>query len=392
MPYSYGPQGLVFPQWGKDVRISTMIISLIAAISSNRVIGREGRIPWDLPADRQRFKALTMGHPLIMGRKTFESIGRSLPGRQTIILTRERGHRAAGCEVADDLHAALAACGDALEVFVCGGEEVYRQALAVADRIYLTVIHREVAGDAFFPAIPADRFVAVAEEALSDAGPATFLLYQRPELGGAVRAILFDYGGVLAEEGFREGLYVLARQQGLDPLQLHAAGMEAVYDSGYVVGRGSEAGFWAMMRERTGIRGEDAELSGEILSRFVLRPGMLELVRCLRRQGFQTAILSDQTDWLERLDRRDRFFREFDQIFNSYRLGRGKRDPALFEEAVGRLGLAPHEALFVDDLPANVERARNRGVQALLFTGEERFQLELQRLLGQKLHQGEPSC
>lgn len=264
-----------------------MIISLIAAISSNRVIGREGSIPWDLPADRQRFKALTMGHPLIMGRKTFENIGRPLPGRQMIILSREQGYRATGCKVAPDLPAALAACGDALEVFVCGGEEVYRQALAIADRIYLTVIQREVAGDAFFPTIPADRFVAVAEETLPDAGSATFLLYQRSELGGAVRAILFDYGGVLAEEGFREGLSALARRQGLDPLQLHAAGMEAVYDSGYVIGRGSEADFWAMLRERTGIQGEDVELSGEILARFVLRPGMLELVRCLRRQGFQ---------------------------------------------------------------------------------------------------------
>jgi len=378
-------QWLVFPQGGKGVRISTMIISLIAAISGNRVIGREGRIPWDLPADLQRFKALTMGHPLIMGRKTFESIGRPLPGRQTIILTRERDYRVAGCKVAHDLPAALAACGDALEAFVCGGEEVYRQALAVADRIYLTVIQGEVAGDAYFPAIPADRFALVAEEALPDAESAKFMLYQRPELGGTVRAILFDYGGVLAEEGFREALYVLARRQGLDPLQLHAAGMEAVYDSGYVVGRGSEADFWAMLRARTGLRGENAELSGEILSRFVLRPGMLELVRCLRRQGYRTAILSDQTDWLERLDRRDRFFHEFDQVFSSYRLGRGKRDLALFDEVVGRLGLAPHETLFVDDLPANVERARNRGVQALVFSEEERFRLELQRLLGQRL-------
>lgn len=158
-----------------------MIISLIAAISRNRVMGREGRIPWDLPADRQRFKALTMGHPLIMGRKTFESIGRPLPGRQTIILTRERGYRAAGCKVAHDLPGALAACGDALEVFVCGGEEVYRQALDIADRIYLTVINREVVGDVFFPEVPADRFDVVAEEAVPDEGSATFVLYQRQQ-------------------------------------------------------------------------------------------------------------------------------------------------------------------------------------------------------------------
>ncbi len=179
MTYRCCRQWLVFPEGGKGVRISIMIISLIAAISSNRVIGREGRIPWDVPADRQRFKALTMGHPLIMGRKTFESIGRPLPGRQTIILTREGGYRAAGCKVAHDLPAALAACGDAMEVFICGGEEVYRQALAVADRIYLTVIPREVVGDVYFPEIPADRFIVATEEVVPDGESVTFVLYQR---------------------------------------------------------------------------------------------------------------------------------------------------------------------------------------------------------------------
>lgn len=187
-----------------------------------------------------------------------------------------------------------------------------------------------------------------------------------------VRAILFDFGGVLAEEGFRDGLFAIAKGQGLDPDEVHRIGLDAVYDSGYVLGRGSEADFWSLMRQRTGIRGDDRELSREILSRFALRPRMLDAVRELRESGFITAILSDQTGWLERLDARLGFFKEFERVFNSYRTGKGKRDPRSFDDAVQELGIEPGEALFIDDMAGNVERARSRGLQALLFEDEER--------------------
>ncbi|KAF0218886.1 MAG: putative hydrolase of the HAD [Geobacteraceae bacterium] len=194
-----------------------------------------------------------------------------------------------------------------------------------------------------------------------------------------VRTALFDFGGVLAEEGFREGLHAIARRQRLDPLEVHRIGMDAVYDSGYVLGRGSEADFWALMRKLAGIKGVDEELSREVLSRFILRPRMLELVRALRKQGVICAILSDQTDWLERLDTRDHFFREFDRVFNSYCLGKGKRDATVFDDVVHTLNVLPCEALFVDDMPSNVERAGSRGLQALLFEDEGRFIVELEK-------------
>jgi putative hydrolase of the HAD superfamily len=194
------------------------------------------------------------------------------------------------------------------------------------------------------------------------------------------RAVLFDFGGVLATEGFREGLQEIARRQGLDPREVHMTGMDAIYDSGYIVGNGSEAEFWAVMRERTGLAGTDEELSGEILGRFVVRPRMLEAVRRLRGMGIITAILSDQTDWLERLDDRDLFYVEFDHVFNSYRLGKGKRDPSLFADVVAGVGIVPHEALFVDDMPANVERAKHEGLQGMVFADEEGFLAELERL------------
>ncbi len=155
-----------------------MIISIIAAMAENRVIGRDGAIPWDIPDDRRRFRELTMGHPIIMGRKTFESIGRPLPGRRNIILTRLPEYRREGCCVVHSLADALAAAGGADEVFICGGEELYRLALPLADRIYLTVVHRCCAGDAYFPPIPTE-FV---ETERLDAGLealCTFILYQR---------------------------------------------------------------------------------------------------------------------------------------------------------------------------------------------------------------------
>jgi dihydrofolate reductase len=155
-----------------------MILSIIAAMAENRVIGRDGAIPWDIPADRQRFRELTMGHPVIMGRKTFTAIGRPLPGRENIILTRQPGYRAGGCRVAATLEEALGSCAGADEVFICGGEDIYRQALPVADRIYLTVIHREFAGDTFFPPIPAE-FVETERTEAGGASPCTFIHYRR---------------------------------------------------------------------------------------------------------------------------------------------------------------------------------------------------------------------
>lgn len=156
-----------------------MLISLIAAMAENRVIGRNNAIPWRLPADMQRFRTLTMGHPVIMGRKTYESIGRPLPGRKTVIITRQEDFRAAGCVITHDLRDALTACAGAEEVFICGGGELYEEALPLASRIYLTVIHQEVEGDTRFPEIPGDFMVVEREELAGEEISCTFLRYER---------------------------------------------------------------------------------------------------------------------------------------------------------------------------------------------------------------------
>jgi len=132
-----------------------MIRSLIVAVARNRVIGHTNGLPWRLPADLAHFKRLTMGHPVIMGRLTYESIGKPLPGRKNIVVTRTPGFQAPGCLVVDSLDDAYHEAGEADEVFVIGGGQLYAAALPAADRIYLTEVESEIEGDTFFP--PLDR-------------------------------------------------------------------------------------------------------------------------------------------------------------------------------------------------------------------------------------------
>lgn len=127
-------------------------VSIIVAMAKNRVIGAGGRIPWHLPNELRLFKRLTMGHHIIMGRKTYESIGRLLPGRTTVIVTRQPGFRQPGAIVAHSLAEAIDACGADNEIFVIGGAELYRAALPMASRIYLTTVDAEPGGDTLMPA------------------------------------------------------------------------------------------------------------------------------------------------------------------------------------------------------------------------------------------------
>ncbi|HTP05096.1 MAG TPA: dihydrofolate reductase [Nitrospirota bacterium] len=157
-----------------------MIISLIAAMSENRIIGRNNKMPWKLPSDRKRFHEITRGHYTIMGRKTYESIGHPLPGRKNIILTRRRNYFVEGCVIAHDLGSAFAACGGTDEVFICGGGEVFQETISLADKIYLTIVHAVVEGDTLFPDIPPD-FKEVEREEVPDAIPCAFVLFARKE-------------------------------------------------------------------------------------------------------------------------------------------------------------------------------------------------------------------
>ena len=129
------------------------LLSLITAMDSNRLIGKDNSLPWHLPADLAFFKATTMGKPVIMGRKTFDSIGKALPGRQNIVVTRDRNFDAPNCEVAPSVEAAITIVDDTEEVMLIGGASLYEQTLDRADIIYLTLIHHEFTGDTWFPEI-----------------------------------------------------------------------------------------------------------------------------------------------------------------------------------------------------------------------------------------------
>ena len=187
------------------------------------------------------------------------------------------------------------------------------------------------------------------------------------------QVFLFDYGGVLAEEGFTAGLKAIAVANGLEPDLFFHRVTESIYVCGYVIGKATAADFWRLVRREFTIAGNDDELTNEILSRFILRPGMIDKVRALKRQGLRTAILSDQTNWLDVLDQRDNFLVDFDPVINSYYLGSTKREPATFVEALRILGARPEQVLFVDDNRDHIERAARLGLQTYLFINETAF-------------------
>lgn len=160
-----------------------MRLSAIVAMASNRVIGTHNQLPWRLPADLARFKRLTLGHTLVMGRKTYESIGRPLPGRTTIVVTRQWDYAPPGVKVAHSVDEALALAQGDDEVFIAGGAELYAQTMDRLDRLYLTLIERELPGDTFFPEVDLSTWRLLEQEhhpaSTPDALPFTFLTYER---------------------------------------------------------------------------------------------------------------------------------------------------------------------------------------------------------------------
>jgi len=140
------------------------LITLIVAVADSGVIGRDNTLPWHLPEDLKRFKRLTMGKPMVMGRRTFESIGKPLPGRLNIVVTRDTNYRREGVTVVHDLDGALRAAGDAPEVMVIGGAELFRALLPRAGRIHLTRVHGNIEGDVMWPALDERDWAVVERE------------------------------------------------------------------------------------------------------------------------------------------------------------------------------------------------------------------------------------
>lgn len=157
-----------------------MEIILIVAMAHNRVIGHKNKIPWHIPEEMHFFKATTMGHAVIMGRKTFESIGKALPGRFNVVLTRNQGLHFPGCKTALSLEEGIRCCPGE-KIFVIGGRAIYQESMATADTILLSVLDENYEGDTFFPAIPETLFQQVSAERMGQKHPFTLFVYKRKE-------------------------------------------------------------------------------------------------------------------------------------------------------------------------------------------------------------------
>jgi putative hydrolase of the HAD superfamily len=196
-----------------------------------------------------------------------------------------------------------------------------------------------------------------------------------------IDAVLFDFGGVIAEDGFKHGLTVIAKANGLDERTFFQAAFDTIYSTGYLVGKATESTFGNTLRQRTGVKGDDASLRNEIFSRFILRDWMIDLVKKLKANELKVGILSDQTDMLDRLDKKYNFFRLFDYIFNSYYMGKGKRDSSLFDDIVKVLRTDPNRVLFIDDNSKNVNRAKQKGWKGIQYVDRDSFQRDIDEIL-----------
>jgi putative hydrolase of the HAD superfamily len=196
-----------------------------------------------------------------------------------------------------------------------------------------------------------------------------------------IKAVIFDFGGVLAEEGFREGLQAIADKNGLECDLFFETARELIYHGGYVTGQSREPDFWTDLREKAGIRGSDNELRHEILKRFVLREKVLRIVKKISFAGLITAILSDQTNWLDEINEREPFYHLFDFIFNSYDIKKSKRDPSVFGDVCSVMGLKPDEAVFVDDNAANIRNASDAGFRIIHFINVNQFEREIEGIM-----------
>jgi putative hydrolase of the HAD superfamily len=201
------------------------------------------------------------------------------------------------------------------------------------------------------------------------------------DMGGTITAVLFDFGGVIAEEGFFEGLLAIGRQNGFDPKAFFTVVESLIYETGYLIGTAGEAEFWNAVRSRTGITGDDQSLREEILQRFVIRPDMLFAADLLRNRGMSVAMLSDQTNWLDEINERTLLFRHFDRVFNSFHLHKSKRDASVFADVCSALGTFPDKTLFIDDNINHIMRARHQGLKTIHYVTQDDFNRQLQEYL-----------
>ena len=184
----------------------------------------------------------------------------------------------------------------------------------------------------------------------------------------SVSGVFFDFGGVIAEEGFRGGLKAIAEKHGKKPGDFFETAVKLIKETGYLTGETDETSFWRTLRFETGVQDTDRSMRGEILLRFIVRDWMIATVDALKMAGLATGILSDQTNWLDELDEKSGFMQHFDVVINSYHFGKSKYDGSIFDDASHAMGLSRPNVLFIDDTKQHVERADARGLKTIHFT------------------------
>lgn len=210
------------------------------------------------------------------------------------------------------------------------------------------------------------------------------------EMSYPYRAVIFDFDGVVAEQGFRRALVEATGTDETVMPDLRREGMIALLKSGYVTGAGSEAEFASLFAQRTGLTLDLARLRRVIVEQSKVRSWVLDMARRLQREGLITAVLTDHTDWLDDIERRAPFHHAFSRVFNSYTLGDCKAQASVFTTVVGLLGVPAEQAVFIDDNPDNVARARSRGLAGIAFEERDQVVAELSALLGRAVVTGEP--
>ncbi|WP_040463049.1 HAD family hydrolase [Limisalsivibrio acetivorans] len=182
-----------------------------------------------------------------------------------------------------------------------------------------------------------------------------------------ITTVIFDFGGVIAEEGWAKGVRVIAEKCGHEPEGFFKLCVDTLFETGFVTGAVREEEYWEAVSKKTDLCMSVAEMKNEILGRFVVRPEVIELVKDIRKH-YTTVILSDQTHWLDELNERDGFFENFDHVFNSYHDRKSKRDESYFTDTCRKLNIRPDEAVFIDDNPGNIERCVKMGLYGILCT------------------------
>ncbi len=185
------------------------------------------------------------------------------------------------------------------------------------------------------------------------------------------KGLFLDFGGVIADEGYRDGLFLIAQRFNIDREIFFRKCADLIYDTGYITGDCSQKEYFGAIKAFFNIKIEDSEFEKLMLTSFRIRRKILECVETIRKKGIITAILSDQTDWLDKLNEREDFYRYFDFVFNSYHIKMGKRDVNTFGYVAEKVSLKPSEIIFIDDQRPNIERAIQSGMKGICLTEED---------------------